>query len=75
MPSRTYKLVELVGVSDVGIDDAIKNAVTRAGASLRGLDWFEVMETRGVINNGQVTFQVTLKIGFRIMSEDELRGA
>ena len=73
--ASTYKLVELVGVSDVGVDDAIKNAITRANESLKGLDWFEVTETRGVINNGRITFQVTLKIGFRILSEDELRGA
>jgi dodecin len=74
MPS-TYKLVELVGVSDVGLDDAIKSAVARANETLKGLDWFEVTETRGVINNGRVTFQVTLKIGFRLLSDDELRGA
>jgi dodecin len=73
--ATTYKLVELVGVSDVGVDDAIKSAVTRANETLKGLDWFEVTETRGVINNGRVTFQVTLKIGFRLLSDDELRGA
>jgi dodecin len=72
--ASTYKLVELVGVSDVGVDDAIKNAVARANETLKGLDWFEVTETRGVINDGRVTFQVTLKIGFRLMSDDELRG-
>jgi flavin-binding protein dodecin len=75
MPSHTYKLIELVGVSDAGVDDAIKSALARAGETLKGLDWFEVTETRGVIHDGQVTFQVTLKIGFRIMSENELRGA
>jgi flavin-binding protein dodecin len=75
MPSRTYKLIELVGVSDVGIDDAVKNAISRASETLKGLDWFEVTETRGVIHDGQVTFQVTLKVGFRIMSPEELRGA
>jgi flavin-binding protein dodecin len=72
--ASTYKLVELVGVSEVGVDDAIKSAVGRANETLKGLDWFEVTETRGVINNGRVTFQVTLKIGFRLMSDDELRG-
>ena len=75
MPSRTYKLIELVGVSEVGIDDAIKNALSRAGQTLKGLDWFQVTETRGVLSDGQVTFQVTLKVGFRILSDDELRGA
>jgi len=75
MPTQTYKLVELVGVSDVGIDDAVKNAITRAGETLKGLDWFNVTETRGVVSEGRVTFQVTVKVGFRILSEDELRGA
>ena len=75
MPARTYKLIELVGVSDVGVDDAIKNALSRAGQTLKGLDWFQVTETHGVLHEGQVTFQVTLKVGFRILSEDELRGA
>jgi flavin-binding protein dodecin len=75
MPPATYKLVELVGVSDTGVDDAIRNAITRAGETLKGLDWFQVTETRGVIHDGRVTFQVTLKVGFRILSEDELRGA
>ena len=58
MPARTYKLIELVGVSDVGVDDAIKNALSRAGQTLKGLDWFQVTETRGVLHEGQVTFQV-----------------
>lgn len=75
MPTRTYKLVELVGVSDTGIDDAVKNAIAQAGESLKGLDWFNVTETRGVVNEGRMTFQVTVKVGFRILSEDELRGA
>jgi dodecin len=75
MPQRTYKLIELVGVSDVGIDDAIKNAISRAGETIKGLDWFEVTETRGVIADGRVTFQVALKVGFRVLSEAELRGA
>ncbi len=74
MPARTYKLIELVGVSEVSIDDAIKNAITRASESLKGLDWFQVTETRGVIHEGRVTFQVALKVGFRILSEEELHG-
>jgi flavin-binding protein dodecin len=72
MPAATYKLIELVGVSDTGIEEAVKSAISRASESLKGLDWFEVTETRGVIKDGQVTFQVTLKVGFRIMTEDEL---
>ena len=74
MPNRTYKLEEIVGVSESSTDDAIRNAVTRAAATLRGLDWFEVVETRGTIGDGGVAqFQVTLKIGFRVMSPEELR--
>ncbi len=75
MPDRTYKLIELVGVSDQSTDQAIRNALTRAGETLRGLDWFQVVETRGTIGDGGVRqFQVTLRVGFRIMSPDEVRG-
>ena len=73
MPNRTYKLEEIVGVSAHSTDDAIGNALTRASQTLQGLDWFEVVETRGTIRDGGVAqFQVTLKIGFRIMSPEEL---
>lgn len=76
MPDKTYKIIELVGVSEVSISEAIRNAVTRAGQTLKGLDWFEVKETRGTISSGQVAqFQVTIRVGFRVMSSDELRGA
>lgn len=75
MPDRTYKLEEIVGVSEVSADDAIRNAITRASQTLQGLDWFEVIETRGTIQDGSVArFQVTLKIGFRILTPEELRG-
>lgn len=74
MPERTYKLIELVGVSGTDISDAIKNAVHRAGETLRGLDWFEVQQIRGTIQDGEVgQFQVTLKVGFRVMAPEELR--
>ena len=73
MPNRTYKLIELVGVSDVSISDAVQNAIKRAAETLKGLDWFEVTDTRGTISNGNVAqFQVTLKVGFRVMSPTEL---
>ena len=73
MPSRTYKMIELVGVSEESTDAAIRNAIARAGETLRGLDWFQVVETRGTIQDGGVSqFQVTLKVGFRIMSPNEL---
>ena len=75
MPERTYKLIELVGVSEQSTDQAIRNALARASETLKGLDWFEVTETRGTIQDGQVAvFQVTLRVGFRVMSPDELRG-
>jgi dodecin len=76
MPDKTYKIVELVGVSEDSVQQAIRNAVERAGRTLHGLDWFEVQEIRGNIQNGRVfQFQVTVKVGFRIMSEDELRSS
>jgi flavin-binding protein dodecin len=75
MPERTYKLEEIVGVSETSADDAIRNAIARANQTLQGLDWFQVVETRGTIQDGRVVqFQVTLKIGFRVMSPEELRG-
>ena len=74
MPNRTYKLEEIVGVSETSSDDAIRNALTRASQTLQGLDWFEVVERRGTIRDGGVAqFQVTLKIGFRVMSAEELQ--
>jgi dodecin len=70
MPDKTFKLVELVGVSDQSIQQAVRNAVKRASVSLKGLSWFEVTQVRGQIADGDVSqFQVTLKVGFRIMDE------
>jgi flavin-binding protein dodecin len=75
MTSPTYKLIDLVGVSEQGTDDAIKNALTRAGETLKAIDWFQVTETRGVVNDGGITFQVTLRVGFRLLSGAELHDA
>jgi len=73
MPDKTYKLIDLVGVSEESSDQAIRNAITRAQRTLKGLDWFQVQEVRGTIGeNGVQQFQVTLRVGFRLMSEDEL---
>ncbi|WP_137897190.1 dodecin [Sphingomonas sp. 2SG] len=67
MPDHVYKIVEIVGSSEIGVDDAIRTAVTRASQSLHSLDWFEVVETRGHIQDGHVVhFQVTLKLGFKL---------
>lgn len=67
MDSRTYKIVEIVGVSEESYSEATKNAVARASETLRGLGWFEVSELRGLIRDGQISeYQVTLKVGFRL---------
>ena len=67
MPSHTYKLVELVGSSPSSSDDAIRNAITRASATIKHIDWYQVIESRGHVVDGKVAhYQVTLKIGFRI---------
>jgi dodecin len=74
MPSNTYKVIELVGTSNVGVTEAIKTAVDKAAETLKGLDWFEVQQIRGHIDNQQIQwYQVALKIGFRVMSGDELK--
>jgi hypothetical protein len=76
MPEKTYKLIELVGVSENSADEAVRNAVARASQTLKGLDGLEVTRIRGLIQDGQVRqFQVALKVGFRILEEDELRGS
>jgi flavin-binding protein dodecin len=67
MTNRTYRVTEIVGTSPDGIDAAIRNAVDRAGKTLRHLDWFEMTQVRGQIKDGQVEhFQVGLKVGFRL---------
>jgi len=69
MTAHTYKLVELVGSSPNSTDEAIRNAVEKASATIKHIDWFQVVETRGHVANGKVAhFQVTLKVGFRIES-------
>lgn len=65
--SHVYKKVELVGSSREGVDDAIRRAVSKASETLHNLDWFEVQEIRGWIQDGDVQhFQVTLQVGFRL---------
>ncbi len=73
MRENTYKLIELVGTSEKTMEDAISGAIARASITLKGLDWFEVTEARGVIQDGKVAlYQVTMKVGFRLMKEDDL---
>jgi dodecin len=68
MQDHIYKILELVGSSDQSIEGAIQNAITRARATIRGMRWFEVTQTRGHINNDGIVehYQVTLKIGFTL---------
>jgi flavin-binding protein dodecin len=64
---HVYKVIELVGTSATSVDDAIKTAISRASKTLKHLRWFEVIQTRGHIENGQVGhYQVTLKVGFTL---------
>ena len=71
MHDHVYKVIELVGSSETSIEDAIANAVTRASETLRNLRWFEVMQTRGQIQDGKVHFyQVMLKVGFTMEDAD-----
>ena len=67
MADHIYRIAEIVGTSPEGVDDAIRNAVTRASQTLRNIDWFEMTEVRGHLAEGQVAdWQVTVKIGFRL---------
>ncbi len=64
---NVYKKIELVGSSEESIEDAIQAAVSKAGETTRNLDWFEVDEIRGWIDEGRVQhYQVGLKVGFRV---------
>ncbi len=67
MNGSVYKLIELTGTSTNSIEEAVQNAITLAGESVRQMRWFEVIETRGTIDNGKVgEWQVTIKVGFKI---------
>ena len=67
MSNHVYKTVELVGSSATGSDDAVRNAIARAGTTVRNLRWFEVIETRGHIENEKIAhWQVTIKVGFTL---------
>lgn len=67
MPSHTYRTVEIVGTSPQGVDDAIANGIARANRTLRNLDWFEVTEIRGHLQEGRIAdWQISMKVGFRL---------
>ncbi|MFF0014325.1 dodecin [Streptomyces sp. NPDC005374] len=71
MSNHTYRVTEIVGTSPDGVDQAISNGIRRASQTLRNLDWFEVIQVRGQIEDGQVAhWQVGLKVGFRLDESD-----
>jgi hypothetical protein len=68
---NVYSVSEIVGSSKESIDDAIRQAMARASKTLRNLDWFEVNEIRGHLDDGEIChFQVSLKVGFRLEEPD-----
>ncbi len=71
MTDHVYRVIELVGSSETSIEDAIKAAIGKAARTLRHMRWFQVVETRGHIENNQVShYQVTLKVGFTLEDEN-----
>ena len=67
MASHVYKSIELTGSSTVNIEDAINAAVAKAAQTIRNIKWFEVVETRGYLEDNKVAYwQVTVKIGFTV---------
>ena len=67
MSDHVYKIIEMAGSSSKSSDDAIEQAIAKAAKTVRNLDWFEVVETRGHITDGKVGhYQVKVKIGFRL---------
>lgn len=71
MTDHTYRVTEIVGTSQDGIDAAVRNGLSRASQTLRRIDWFEMVSVRGHLLDGAVDhFQVTLKVGFRLEDAD-----
>lgn len=67
MSNHTYRVIEIVGTSPDGVDEAIKSGLDRASKTMRSLDWFEVESVRGHLVDGAVAhYQVTMKVGFRL---------
>jgi flavin-binding protein dodecin len=67
MSEHVYKHIELTGSSKASMEDAINNAITKASKSLRGMHWFEVLDTRGFLQEGKIAYwQVTIKVGFTL---------
>jgi dodecin len=71
MTHHTYRVTEIVGSSPDGVDDAVRNGLARASQTLRNLDWFEVTQIRGHLEEGRIGhYQVGLKVGFRLEDGD-----
>ena len=67
MSDHVYKKIEITGSSTESSDKAVRNAIAKAAKTINNMDWFEVVETRGEVKNGQIAFwQVTIKLGFRL---------
>jgi flavin-binding protein dodecin len=67
MSHHVYKILELTGSSPVGSDDAVQSAIAKASETVRNIQWFEVVETRGHVTDGRIAhWQVTLKVGFTL---------
>ncbi len=67
MSDHVYKHIELTGSSKEGLESAIENAIAKAAQTVHNMNWFQVTDTRGYIQNGKVAYwQVTIKVGFRI---------
>ena len=67
MEDHVYRIIEVAGSSETGVDDAIEGAVARASETLKHIRWFEVQQIRGHVENGAVKhFQVVLKVGFTL---------
>lgn len=74
MSEHVYKQIELTGSSKESIEDAVQNALGRASKTLRNIRWFEVTETRGYVEEGEVAYwQVTVKIGFTLDDDDDVQ--
>ncbi|MET9556135.1 dodecin [Streptomyces sp. NPDC006645] len=72
MSNHTYRVTEIYGTSEAGVDEAIRNGIDRASQTLRELDWFEVTQVRGHIVDGRIEhYQVGLKVGFRLEDGDQ----
>lgn len=71
MSEHVYKILELTGSSVSGIEDAVNNAIARAGKTIRNIHWFQVTETRGHVEDGRIAhWQVTIKVGFTLETDD-----